>query len=108
MLMPNGEQGYGLFDYNHIRQFWTLTQQNKENEHLAIMQAMQDEKKMLLDRIKELENSQKESSHKGAWQMVEGDSPGEGTAKSGKPAEGDDDMAFGESEKESLEKKCER
>ena len=37
MLMPDGQEGYGMFDYNHIRQFWTLTKQNKENEHLAIM-----------------------------------------------------------------------
>ena len=71
MLMPEGSEGYGMFDYNHIRQFWTLTQQNKENEHLAIMQAMQDEKKLLCDRIKELESTQKEQAHKGAWEMVE-------------------------------------
>ena len=69
--MPEGSEGYGMFDYNHIRQFWTLTQQNKENEHLAIMQAMQDEKKLLCDRIKELESTQKEQAHKGAWDMVE-------------------------------------
>ena len=105
--MPNGEQGYGLFDYNHIRQFWTLTQQNKENEHLAIMQAMQDEKKMLLDKIKELEATQKESSHKGAWQMVDGETaPGDGSGKGGSTVK--EDEAVGESEKDSLEKKCER
>ena len=57
MLMPEGQEGYGMFDYNHIRQFWTLTQQNKENEHLAILQAMQDEKKLFCDRIQELESA---------------------------------------------------
>lgn len=71
MLMPEGSEGYGMFDYNHIRQFWTLTQQNKENEHLAIMQAMQDEKKLLADRIKELEEGQKQSAHKGSWELVD-------------------------------------
>ena len=51
MLMPQGQEGYGMFDYNHLRQFWTLTKQNKENESLSILQTMQDEKKFLTDKI---------------------------------------------------------
>ena len=35
------------------------------------MQAMQDEKKLLADRIKELEENQKQSAHKGAWELVD-------------------------------------
>jgi hypothetical protein len=29
-----------MFDYNHLRQFWTLLKQNKENESLSILQTM--------------------------------------------------------------------
>ena len=32
---------------------------------------MQDEKKLLADRIKELEGGQKQSAHKGAWELVD-------------------------------------
>ena len=53
MLMPDGNEGYGMFDFNHLRQFWTLLKQNKENEQLGMMQAMQDEKKFLTDKIQQ-------------------------------------------------------
>jgi len=42
MLMPEGSDGYGMFDYNHLRQFYTLMKQNVENEQLGQLQAMQD------------------------------------------------------------------
>ena len=62
--MPQGQEGYGMFDYNHLRQFWTLTKQNKENESLSILQTMQDEKKFLTDKIQdyEKEKTQKDTS----------------------------------------------
>ena len=38
--MAEGPDGYGQFDYNHVRQFWMLTKKNQENEHMAIIEAM--------------------------------------------------------------------
>ena len=37
MLMPEGPEGYGMFDYNHLRQFWTMTKQNQELEHISVI-----------------------------------------------------------------------
>ena len=53
--MPEGNEGYGMFDFNHIRQFWNLMKQKKDNEQLGMMQAMQDEKKFLTDKIQQQE-----------------------------------------------------
>lgn len=25
MIMPDGPEGYGMFDFNHLKQFWTMT-----------------------------------------------------------------------------------
>ena len=40
LIMPEGQEGYGMFDYNHLRQFYLMTQQAKETEHLNTLQAM--------------------------------------------------------------------
>jgi len=37
LIMPEGPDGYGMFDINHLRQFWTLNQKAKENEHLSLV-----------------------------------------------------------------------
>lgn len=55
MLMPEGSEGFGMFDFNHLRQFWTLTKQNQENEHLAMLETMQDQKKIMAQKILEYE-----------------------------------------------------
>jgi hypothetical protein len=47
LLMPEGQEGYGQFDYNHVRQFWMLLKKNQENDHMTIIEAMQDQKKIL-------------------------------------------------------------
>lgn len=57
MIMPEGQEGYGLYDYNHLRQFWTLTKQNQDNEHLSVIQNLQDQKKILDDKIKNYEKN---------------------------------------------------
>ena len=62
MLMPEGPDGYGQFDYNHIRQFWMLTKKNQENENMAIIEAMQDQKKILAQKIQEYESSKNEDN----------------------------------------------
>jgi len=53
--MPEGPEGYGMFDVNHLRQFWSLTSQQKENEHLSLIQNLQDQKKQLGQKITEYE-----------------------------------------------------
>ena len=40
MIMPEGAAGYGMLDYNHLRQFWTLNQQTIDNKHLFEVQAL--------------------------------------------------------------------
>jgi hypothetical protein len=55
MLMPEGPEGYGQFDYNHLRQFYNLTQQTKDSEHLAQLELMQQNKTMLTDKIRNFE-----------------------------------------------------
>ena len=55
--MPEGPDGYGQFDYNHVRQFWMLTKKNQENEHMAIIEAMQDQKKILAAKIQDYESN---------------------------------------------------
>ena len=60
LIMPEGSEGYGMFDVNHLRQFWTLTSQSKENEQLAMIQGMQDSKKQLADKITEYEIKESE------------------------------------------------
>jgi predicted transcriptional regulator len=55
LIMPEGAEGYGMFDINHLRQFFTLTAQSKENEQLSLVQTMQDQKKILADKIGEYE-----------------------------------------------------
>lgn len=47
MIMPEGPDGYGMFDFDHIKQFWMLTKQSSENENISIMENMQDQKKLL-------------------------------------------------------------
>ena len=42
LIMPEGPEGYGMFDFNHLRQFFTLAAQAKENEQLSLVQTMQD------------------------------------------------------------------
>ena len=37
LIMPEGPDCYGMFDINHLRQFWTLNQKAKENEHLSLV-----------------------------------------------------------------------
>ena len=46
LIMPEGAEGYGMFDFNHLRQFWTLTAQTKENDELALQQSMEEQKKL--------------------------------------------------------------
>jgi hypothetical protein len=60
LIMPDGPEGYGLFDVNHLRQFWMLTQQSKENEQLTIVQGLKDLNKKLEEQLRNLE--QKDSS----------------------------------------------
>lgn len=52
-----------MFDYNHLRQFWTLTKQNQDNEHLSVIQNLQDQKKMLDDKIKQYDKNQGDSEN---------------------------------------------
>lgn len=54
--MPEGAAGYGMLDFNHLRQFWTLNQQTVDNKHLFEIQAIQDKNKILNEKIKEYEN----------------------------------------------------
>ena len=64
LIMPEGAEGYGMFDFNHLRQFWTLTAQNKENDDLALQQSMEEQKKLLAQKISEceLKEEQREQS----------------------------------------------
>lgn len=55
LIMPEGAEGYGMFDFNHLRQFWTLTAQTKENDDLALHQTMEEQKKLLVEKIQEYE-----------------------------------------------------
>ena len=49
-----------MFDINHLRQFYTLSQQSKENENLLIVQTMQDQKAIMADKIAQYELREKE------------------------------------------------
>ena len=66
--MPEGPEGYGMFDFNHLRQFYTLTAQAKENDQLAIQQTMQDQKKIMAEKIQEYEI--RESQQEGERQEI--------------------------------------
>jgi CRISPR-associated protein Cas8b1/Cst1 subtype I-B len=52
MIMPEGPQGYGMLDYNSLRQFWSIHQQNRDNEKLQILGAIQEEKKILTEKLR--------------------------------------------------------
>lgn len=53
--MPEGAAGYGMLDYNHLRQFWTLNQQTVDNKHLFEVQSLQDKIKDLTSKLQENE-----------------------------------------------------
>lgn len=57
MIMPEGAQGFGMLDYNHLRQFWTLNQQTIDNKHLFEVQGLQDKIKSLNERISDYEKN---------------------------------------------------
>ena len=40
LIMPEGQEGYGMFDFSHLKMFWTLVQKKTENSHLSEVQNM--------------------------------------------------------------------
>ena len=57
LIQPQGPEGYGLLDYNHIRQFYQLQMQNRETEHKTLIDALQEEKKMLVAQFSDLDKA---------------------------------------------------
>ena len=45
--MPEGQEGFGMLDYNHLRQFWTLEQQKRDNENMSIVMGLQEQEEQL-------------------------------------------------------------
>mmetsp|Transcript_40661 Transcript_40661/g.62004 ORF Transcript_40661/g.62004 Transcript_40661/m.62004 type:complete len:215 (+) Transcript_40661:16-660(+) len=61
LTMPEGPDGFGMLDLNHLNEFWVMTKKNQENEHLVIVESLQEQKKMLAQRIQDYESNQNQS-----------------------------------------------
>lgn len=53
LLLPEGQ--YGLYDIDHLRQFWTLYKSQAENENGHIIEVMKEEKKVMYEKISRAE-----------------------------------------------------
>ena len=49
LLLPDGE--FGLYDIEHLRQFWTHLKSKNDNESAHIIIVMREEKQMLMQKI---------------------------------------------------------
>ncbi len=61
LTMPEGPDGFGMLDLNHLNEFWVMTKKNQENEHLVIVESLQEQKKMRAQRIQDYESNQNQS-----------------------------------------------
>ena len=48
-------QSFGLYDIEHLRQFWTLMKTQTDNESTHIIAVMREEKQMLMQKIQTYE-----------------------------------------------------
>ena len=53
LLLPDDE--FGLYDIEHLRQFWTHLKSQTDNESTHIIQVMKEEKQMLMHKIQQYE-----------------------------------------------------
>jgi hypothetical protein len=60
LLLPEGE--FGLYDIEHLRQFWTHLKNQAETESTHIITVMREEKQMLMQKIHSYERDMTEKA----------------------------------------------
>jgi hypothetical protein len=53
-LLPETAE-FGLYDIEHLRQFWTHLKSQNDNESTHIIEVMREEKQMLMQKIHQYE-----------------------------------------------------